>query len=286
MAEQQGFSETKTEAAVVAALAQAAAGVGPRVLTVDDAGVQRRFALLDGPSGQQLKEIAGLGPSMVAPERIQLAVTIETEQSLVDYAAGFKDSGALLLASIEKDRIVAYLDYHAGPDQPGFLGHVATLQLERSLEWKAWAAIDGKLMPQLEFVRFLEENREDISLPDAATILEACRDLQALRKVDFRSVVREDSENYRIEYSNEADARGKGGLVTVPAEFILRLPVYFDGEHIEIHALLRWSVGDDGKLGLGIKLKRAERVRQAVFRALVASVSERTAIEAVYGRLG
>ncbi|MCH1933271.1 YfdQ family protein, partial [Shewanella sp. A25] len=76
----------------------------------------------------------------------------------------------------------AIVDYHA-PDKAAHGAHVAAMALPYSEEWKAWTAIDGKLMPQREFARFIEENAVDVVAPSGADLLEVVRDLQAVRKV-------------------------------------------------------------------------------------------------------
>jgi uncharacterized protein YfdQ (DUF2303 family) len=287
------MTDTTTEtpgARVIAELARQAVDPTVRVFTADDG--REMVILRDASGGEHLQPTATGAFATTRPGRIAQALTIETEESLIDYLRRYRDKASLLLASIDGNRIVAVLDYHEQGDAEGEAGtanfgeHVATLDLPFSLEWKAWTGIDGRLQPQLDFVRFLEENREDIISPAAADVLEACRDLQALRRVNFSSVVREDSDNYRIAYENETDTRSKAGEVMLPTEFVLSIPVYFGGPEIEVIALLRWKLSDEGALTLGVKLKRAERIRQAEFRQVVTRISEATTVPAVYGRRG
>lgn len=295
-------TQIMTDAGVGAALAAKMITVEDRIIE-RDAGEGPNLVLLRDDRGNEklfpIQNIVG-GVPIVRPGRVRAHLTLETVGSLAAYANRFSNPESTILASITSDEIVAILNYHQssrdlqppveGPNatcavEGNFLDHRAVLKLSRSLEWVMWTGVDGKLMPQLDFCRFLEENREDIRTPDAATILEACRDLQGLQKVDFRSVVREDSDNYRIEYSSEADARPKREGVTMPSEFVLGLPVYFDDEEVEVRALLRWKI-DDGKLSIGVKLKRAERIRQAQFKKIVLDLAETTGLQALYGSIG
>lgn len=286
----QQLGEVASEAAVIAGLAWGAQN--PNERTIDTAS--GKAILLREPDGsERLALVDELAAMDATAGRIVERITVETQESLTRYAKRFKGAASLLLASISTNTIVAVLDYHEPrADEDGgqvgddfahaFTGHRATLTLPYSLEWKEWTGIDGKMLPQLDLCRFLEENSEDIRSPDAATVLEACRDLQSLKRVDFRSVVREDSENVRIEYAEEDDVRGRNESVTMPAEIVLGLPVYFDGEEHEVRALLRWKVSD-GNLTLGVKLKRAERIRQAVFKGIVGEIAEDTGFPRVYG---
>lgn len=278
-----------TEANSIAALALK--GAAPTFLTGGDG---RQFLVSRGPEGEKLYEVPSKLPTMVVPGRVVQSVTIETALSLVDYAGAFASDGSRLFANIDADRIVAILDYHkvneseedGGKAEADFGEHRATLQLVRSMEWKAWTGADGKLVPQLEFVNFLEENREDIVSPVAADLLEVVRDLQTLRKVDFRSVVREGSENYKIEYANDENVATRTQSLTLPTEFLLTMPVYFGSASVSIYAMLRWKISDDNKLLLGFKLKRAERIRQAEFQRIVTEIGEASGLPAIYGKVG
>lgn len=281
------LSEGKNESSVIAALAHAALSPGERTITT--ASGERLILARDAEGNETLLNLEEEALNAISESRISQVVTLETQESLEQYAKRFTTASSVLFASIDHNRIEAALDYH-DPEGAARLqnavSHRAILNLQLSLEWKAWTAMDGKLVSQLEFVRFLEENLEDIRTPAAADVVEACRDLQALRRVDFRSVVREDSDNYRIEYAENADAKTSRESLTLPAEFVLSIPVYFDGAEVEVHALLRHKVEEEGGLKLGIRLKRAERIRQAEFKRIATEVTEATGAILTYGRRG
>ncbi len=223
----------------------------------------REFLIL--PAGATQSEISDEHSLKVtAPRYIRQAVTVQTADSLVDY--------------------IAQIDYHA-PDQAAMTAHRATLVLPFSEEWTVWNSISGKLKPQLEFARFIEENGADVRAPDAAELLEAVRDLQAHRKVSFIKAVRTASDNESFDYKDESGAVTKAGI-ELPTKFKLGIPVYFGEPETEVFAFLRWAIdADKGGLSLGIALHRAEHVRQAVFKQIVGAVAERTNRPAVFGRM-
>jgi len=194
----------------------------------------------------------------------------------------------MIFADMDHNIIGAIIDYHKAPTPSGtgpsaeILQHSVTLDIPYSEEWMLWTAIDGKLMPQLQFVRFLEENASDVSAPATADLIEVCRDIQGLRNVEFTSVVRADSNNAeKFQYSDTSGVRGKGDI-DIPKEFTLEIPVYFNDRAYTVRALLRNEI-DDGKLKLGIKLWRKEYVRQTAFRNIMAGVSTNTSIEVLFG---
>lgn len=219
---------------------------------------------------------------VLAPETITATVTLQNADALIAYLNRFKSEHSLVFADVADSRIVAAVDYH-GKDVPALVSHRATLALPFSEEWKTWTAISGALKPQLEFARFIEENAPDIKAPAAADLLEAVRDLQARRSVNFIAAVRTDTDNESFEFNDNTEARSKGDL-ELPTKFLLSIPVYFGDSPVEMQAFLRWKL-DDGKLQLGIKLHRAEHIRQAAFRLIVTAATEATGVLSVFGKL-
>lgn len=267
-----------TEADSVAALAVRAQG-GQIITTATG----RELLILTGPGGQTMQEVTdphGLIPGV--PARIAQRVTLQTVDSLVDYAERFKTDTTLLFADITTNSISALIDYHGAAD-PQNVDHRATMALPFSSEWAIWTGASGKLLEQLEFARFLEENAADIAAPSGADLLETVRDLQARRKVDFRKAVRTASDNENFEYTDNTTATTKNGGVEVPSKFLLKIPVYFGDPPTEVYAFLRWKL-EEANLKLGIVLHRAEQVRQAVFKQIVLDAAERTSRSAVFGK--
>jgi uncharacterized protein YfdQ (DUF2303 family) len=263
-----------TEADAVAALAAKANGA--HVVKTDDG---RAFLIV--PPGFTHTEVSeAYGLKLTKPAYIKQAVKIETADSLADYVKRFKGPGTILFADISTNVIVALIDYH-GQDKAEHVAHRVKLELPFSEEWRLWTSISGQLQSQLDFARFLEENGADVRVPEAGELLEACRDLQAHRKVNFTKAVRTSSDNENFEFTEETEAKTRGGI-ELPTRFILGIPVYFGEQDEEVHAFLRWKL-DDG-LKLGIKLHRPEHIRQARFKLIVQAVAESTGCPAVYGK--
>jgi uncharacterized protein YfdQ (DUF2303 family) len=258
----------------------------------------REFLLVpEGMTKVEIPDEHGLKKSM--PTYLAQLLTLQAVDSLVDYTNRFKISDTVLFADIEDSRIVAVLDYHSasngGSDGVGGVSgpsvapsvkraaHRASMELPFSEEWKAWTAIDGVLMKQLDFARFLEENAAEVAAPSGAELLEVVRDIQALRKVNFIQAVRTASESENFEYRVESDASAKG--VEIPTKFKLSLPVYFGEAPSELFAFLRWNIDENAQLKLGVKLHRRELVRQAVFKQIVLAVGDKTSCPVVFGSL-
>lgn len=274
-----------TEADSIAALARTS--MVAQILKGDDG---RQFLLR--PSGLTSEEITDPhGLKLAKPRYIHQRVTLQTRDSLAEYVNRFKTEASILFADQEKSTIVAALDYHAKADpdadiagEANHAAHRASLELPFSEEWRVWTGFADRLVGQLEFARFIEENAADVAAPSAADLIETVRDLQAHRKVNFIKAVRTASNNENFEFTSESDARTRGG-VELPTQFVLNLPVYFGESPTELRAFLRWEISDEGGLKLGIQLHRAEHVRQAAFRLIATDIYERTNSPVVYGRI-
>ncbi|WP_375782881.1 DUF2303 family protein [Bradyrhizobium sp. Pha-3] len=267
-----------SEADSVAKLAAKAAGV-PQIMTMADG---RELLVL--PQGFEFKDVSPANKAEVlAPKQLVQSVTLQNADALIEYLNRFKADTSLMFADVQANRIVCALDYH-DKAKASLVTHRAMLDLPFSEEWKTWSGISGQLKPQLEFARFIEENAPDIKAPDAASLLEAVRDLQARRTVNFIKAVRTSSDNESFEFNDNTEARTKGDL-ELPTRFLLSIPVYFGDAPVEVGAFLRWKL-DEGSLNLGIKLHRAEHMRQAALRLIVTDAVEKTGVMAVFGKLG
>lgn len=267
-----------TETESVAALARKSAA--PSTVKLEDG---REFLIT--PEGAAIRDVSDEHSlNVTTPRYIKQAVTLQTQDSLVEYVNRYKSDDTILFADISANSILATVDYHA-KEKAARVAHRALLTLPFSEEWRLWNDISGKLKPQLEFARFLEENGADVRTPSAGELLEACRDLQAHRKVNFIKAVRTNSDNENFEFTDETKAATKGGI-ELPTKFVLGLPVYFGEPDTEVHAFLRWKMDPEaGGLSLGIALHRAEHIRQAVFKQIVEGVASRTGCVAVFGKI-
>lgn len=265
-----------TEAGTIADLARKASAAS--VIKTDSG---REFVIVpDGFRKDDVTDPHGLQPKK--PIYIKQAVTVQTVDSLVEYVNKFKTSDTMLFADIAANRIIAHIDYHRA-DGAEHVAHSASMQLRFSEEWDAWKKIDDQLMKQLDFARFIEENSTDIAAPSGAELLEISRDLQAVRGVNFKRAVRTNTDHENFEFAENTEMRSKNG-VEVPTKFELSIPVYFGERNVPLQAFLRWNlVGEI--LALGVKLHRAEHVRQAMFKEIVLAAADRTHTAAVYGAL-
>jgi len=282
-------SHDGTETAAVAALAAQAAGVQ----TIEQGG-RTWLAKPNGEGRVDLEEITA--PGDVKPGRLAVAVALAEPTSLAEYAKRFSTATGVLFGDVESGVIRALLDYHTPTvDSDGAVTeggpaathneHRATLTLRPSVEWDIWTKASGGMVSQLEFARFIEENAPDIVSPSGADLLEIARDFHAVRKADFRQIVRTDSDNERLEFTDETTpgASQGGRTVEVPTVFKISIPVYFGEPPVTLEARFRWAQNGT-ELKLGMKLTRLLNVKQAEFRRILTDLSERTGFPAYFGK--
>jgi uncharacterized protein YfdQ (DUF2303 family) len=268
------------EAETVADLARKALGIQSV-----EGGDGRKYLVV--PKDYDVKDVTdphGLFPR--TPSYIKQHITVQALDSLVEYVNKFKTTETMLFADIMKNTIAGVIDYHHADQKAENLAHSCRMQLPFSEEWKVWTDADGKMMDQLTFARFLEENHPDVAKPNAGELIEAARDLHAARNVRFTKVVRTDSdnENFTVDDNTSLGSNKTGEAVELPREFELNIPIYFGESAIGMKAYLRWKVTDGGML-LGIKMWRPEHVRQAEFKRIVTQAAEQTSLTAVYGEV-
>lgn len=260
-------TDTLTATAVDAVANLAAQGAGPHHL---EPGGYYAFQL-----GDRVHEVDLTGDRFAdIPRRKTGLTTVRDVDSFAAYYAKHHDDASEVYADRDRLTITAVLDAHSA-DHPAWQEHRLTLALRHSKAWAAWAAFDGKLVEQEAFAEHLEDNRVDIAAPPAADMLEIAQSIQASTKAEFKSAKILASGARTLQYAEDVNARaGATGELTIPAGFVLRLPV-FDGATFadEVTARFRYRISS-GKLLLGYRLDRPADVVAAAFASVVQELGE------------
>jgi hypothetical protein len=218
--------------------------------------------------------------------RIKQSPHVHDLESFVSYVTTFKTSDTRIFAepghlSVDKQPIItAALDYH-GPGKPDHLAHRITFRPRYSEPWTRW--LHAKGMSQTEFAEFIEENRGDIRVPEAAQLLDIVRTFKASRKQDFDSVVYQPNGDVMVNYAETTQQAGKG--VPVPSELQLGIPVYFRGIVYAVPVFMRYRLAD-GKVTFALKVDRADYIEEAAFNEITMKIGEQTGVPVHLGRLG
>lgn len=229
------------------------------------------------------------------PRRKRALVNLYETRSFIDYVNRHKVPRRTHLfgkATELGGAFTAILDYHdeqntpttevkdepaGAPDAPAPVlavranwgEHVVTLSLETTPEWRRWIANDKKLLPQETFLEFIEENQNDIILPDQATVLETIQLLQGTKTVNFKGGKNLKTGAIALQYVETIEVRGQQTnqeqTSQVPDKLRLGIVPFIGANGIEIDARLRFRIGPDGKLAFAYVLNRPYQVIEEAF---------------------
>jgi uncharacterized protein YfdQ (DUF2303 family) len=258
---------TTTDMGAVVAAAQAA--VNPHPL---DLG--RVYAVPTGNGDIRTIDLTG-DEHREMPRRKRGTTVVWDADSFLAYYRKHATSDSEVYANRNDLSITAVLDAHgAEPHEPDWCQHRLKLQLRHSDAFTAWHNINNRLVSQIAFAEFIEDNRATITTPAAADVLELAQTFHATKQVNFKSQSILKSGQRQLAYVEQLDATaGQRGEMTIPDHLVLALPV-FDGatEADQVTARLRFRIDSDGKLGLGVILDQLTDVIAGAFQAVVEEV--------------
>lgn len=266
------IEETKTEAAVVAHLADLAAE-GQRVAVATG-----EVYLVRGDDGQL--RVLDTDAYAEIPRHEAAARTVTDAKSFVEYLNRHRRPGTEVFAHTLSSSVVGVIDSHeASGGEPGWQKHKVSLALEHSKSWLAWIGHDLGTDPrlwfdQVEFADFIEQNALDVRSPDHATLIDIATTFEAKQKADFGSAVRQHDGTVNFEYKETVAAKaGQSGNVVIPKEFELAIRPYVGGPIYKIIASFRYRVTANG-LKLGYALQRPEAILEAAFEDIVKEIRD------------
>ena len=173
----------------------------------------------------------------------------------------------------------AILDY-GEMDAPGRRRAVAEHPFQRTRQWDAWQRIaSGNAIGQKQLIEALEDHRQDIRDPDAATMVGLIRMLRANVNVEAEAEL-ETNGNTRLSYRRQTSTS-----VELPQILTIGIPVLKghtapDGHGVEgpvryaIEVLVRVDVLDGGKLAFRLSMPNAEQALEDAVADRVARASE------------
>ena len=255
-----------------------------------------------------------------APRRIAGTAKAETLQSFCDIVDQHKTANTVVWASIEKNQLVAVIDYHSKGDlgagsKPSFCGHRVEYKFPISPEFAAWKEA-GQWRSQGAFAQLLDLHRFelfdalDIETIPKDSILhdvllgvvprEKRNDLDNEKNTKFASpsgimtLVQSLSGSSRKTFSEIQVDRFGGmkaiaekeskvqGDETIPALFLVQISAFIGGDKLVLPARIRADIQAD-KLVLRAELVGVERVLAAAFSAAEKEVEAATGCKVFRG---
>jgi uncharacterized protein YfdQ (DUF2303 family) len=240
------------------------------------------------PDGWNLQDTEALD---ACPRRKKSTVSLDDDTGYIDY---IKRHGAPDLTTIwcdadyEKGRIgyTCVLNDHAG-DEGGqeWRDHIARFTPAQSVEWKRWIDKDGKVMDQLEFATFIENNLADIAttegLPSGTDMLHMSTNLEITQDSSIKSAIRMQSGGVRISYIEDENAE-TAKFMEVYSQFAIGIPVFRGSDAYQVNARLKYRL-NGGKLKFWYELIRADKVMEASAKSLTVKIQEQTTFPIFHG---
>lgn len=248
------------------------------------------------PTGIRLESLKKYrDESRAKPERTEGLATLTSLASFIDHVNRFKKGYSAVFAT-EKQLLAVY-DYHDALD-PNWCKHLAQYRFPVSIEWKAWAAADGRQMAQGAFAEFLEQHVSDVTTPNdqdgahfgelnytlatPAQLLGLSRGLMV--RVEMEAVAKPNLSSGESEVSyKEQHADSTGAPLKVPGGFMLLIPPFDEGPRYRIPVRLRYRV-QGGKVMWSIHLHRAEAVIRDATKDACEETVEKTSVALFHGK--
>lgn len=172
------------------------------------------------PAGYAVRDLEALQPT---PNRVRQDLRFRDTDSLAAYLNIFQTTSSLLFSRPAEFNITAIVDYHASAKAPSHCDHRATFCAQFDAAYTAWQAMHGKPISQTQAGAFLEERAVDVTVPDAAAIMDMVMTFDAVKKVNFRSSERLRDGQRQFSYVEENEVRG---AITLPESITIGVPVF------------------------------------------------------------
>lgn len=243
-----------------------------QTVVVDYPGRKAIFVPGFGSERAQMLEVdaeTGLDKPLRRRGRVVVFDAASFNQVLADNAdAG--DCAIYMDRHPEHPRIVAVLNGN-GKSGPGWSDFRVEIEFRKTPQWQKWTSIDGKMMQQVPFSEFLEENMEDVTDPPGAKLLELATYLSVVRTVNFKAGVK--LHNGLVQLQHEESDEVKAGTVSLPEEFKLGIKPMFGLASYVVPGRLRYRL-QDRKLYLGIKLHRIEDLMGKIVEDVIEKIEK------------
>jgi uncharacterized protein YfdQ (DUF2303 family) len=179
----------------------------------------------------------------------------------------------------EKPRVVAVMNGN-GKNGPGWGDFRCEIAFRPTPQWKKWRDLDGRLLEQVPFGEFLEENMEDIAEPAGAMLLEIATYLTVTRSVNFKSGIH--LGNGTVQLQHDENDEVKAGDLKIPETFTLGIAPVYGLASYRVPARLRYRI-KDRKLLLGFKLQRIETLMEKIVEDVISKIERGANISVLDG---
>ena len=245
------------------------------------------FAIV--PADMKPLDLEGYFP----PRRIKQRVLLSEVGSFVDYVERFKTPDTMVFANIGEDgaTFTAVLDYHGRAPglAPAYGCHVATFILKQTPEWVVWKAANRKVMGQVDFATWLEDNATLFVNPTGADLLELVRSLHGHKNARFSTALRLDNGAYSVGYDEDVEIKGtstaRSGSMELPPVIEAGFAPFLGAHSYLVRARLKSRVNDRA-LSLWFETIEMHQIVRDSILLVVAEIEEKTGLRPLLGHAG
>lgn len=220
--------------------------------------------------------VSNLGHMLDAPARKSGEIQMRDADSFCRLIADQKTDTTKIYGNQQTPSFKAVFNDHG--NTAGWRDHSVSYLCPLSVEWKLWLGANKRQMNQEAFAQFIEDNAPDCVSPDAATMIEISRTLEAKKKVNFASAIRLSNGESELSYEEEISGTASKGKLKVPETFSIGIAVLEGGPRYAVHARLRYRIADKGVLTLWFDLDRPHKVLEDAVEEVWASIEKTTGL--------
>lgn len=268
---------------------------GAKLIT--PAGVDVAAPIASVPDGFDLRSLERF---MAQPSRIRAAVTVHRAEDFIAYCDRHSNTSSTIFVDASPalsgdggELALAVIDYHHGaadltPDErPEWCSHTVKLKARPSTEYAMLAAIDGKLMAQGDFSRYVRDLSRFCSSHVQADLLELVNTLNLTSRGSFQSSDDYSSGSVRMVFDVQvsASAGTQEKRIAVPNELTWTMPMLLGGAPIDFTTDLIYAVPNEkgGKVQLGLRIRDRAWIEQQVVADTAAMLSKETGLLTLVG---
>jgi len=275
----------------------------PQLVTVTDGATSAPAALI--PRGMELQSVEGmLGSYRERPRRRRGTASFTDLYSLIAHANRFKGEHSALFAIDDRKapQLISVINYNqAGFDgAPEFGDHRGHYHFPLSDEWKAWDAVNGRMLEQGEFAEFIEDRIGDVTaapteaadpsfakgrsdgegqrssnLADLqkllggtwagqSTLMDMSRGMKINEAARVKQATNLQTGEVQVQYETEHKDQD-GAPVKVPNMFLIIIPVFHNGPLYRIAVRLRYRLRE-GRISWAMQMYRPDLVFDDAFK--------------------
>ena len=224
------------------------------------------------------------------PTRIKGNVVTDDTDSFINYVMRHKDNKSSTVycnANYENNTInfTSVIDDNYF-DFPMWRDHTVSFTPTTSVEYRLWTENNNKLMSQFEFASFIESNLDDIAsvenMPTGGQLLDMALQFEASQDMRLKSHIRLQNGGVQMQFvQNDDDATIT--RMTMFDKLAVGIPVFWNSEHYQINARLRYRVRE-GQAKFWFELIKPEKVFEAACETIISRIQNETGLPFFFGK--